>query len=107
MFPREFAPRLYDSLVAICRRAGFEPTIRSESFHTSWELGVLADVPVVALVPESVTRGMPAGLVALELGEPVGRLETAIVQRKDDASAAGAAFRALARTVFAAEHLST
>jgi DNA-binding transcriptional LysR family regulator len=107
MFPREFAPRLYESLVGICRRAGFEPTIRSESFHTSWELGVLADVPVVALVPESVARGMPAGLVALVLKEPVDRIDTAIVWRKDDASAVGAAFREVAGTVFEVERLGS
>jgi DNA-binding transcriptional LysR family regulator len=104
MFPREFAPRLYEALVGICRRAGFEPKIRTESFHTSWELGVLADVPVVALVPESVTRGVPSGLVALALKEPRDRIETAIVSRKGDTSAAAAAFRAVARTVFAPEN---
>jgi DNA-binding transcriptional LysR family regulator len=105
MFPREFAPRLYESLVGVCRRAGFEPTIRSESFHTSWELGVLADVPVVALVPESVTRELPTGLVALALKDQVERIETAIVWLKDDSSAVGAAFREVARTAFDAERV--
>ena len=103
MFPRELAPRMYDSLVGICRRAGFEPTIRSESFHTSWELGVLGRVPGVALVPESVTREMPAGLVALAITEPVDQIETAIVWLKDDLPAAGRAFRDVARTVFVAD----
>jgi DNA-binding transcriptional LysR family regulator len=105
LFPREFAPRLYEALVAICRRAGFEPAIRTESFHTSWELGVLGKFPGVALVPISVTRETPPGLVALQLKEPVERVETAIVWRKDDASAAGSSFREVAKTVFGAEHL--
>jgi DNA-binding transcriptional LysR family regulator len=103
LFPREFAPRLYDSLVGFCRRAGFEPRIRSESFHTGWELGVLADVPVVALVPESVTRDLPDALVSVDIAEPTVRLDTAILWRGDESSAVGAAFRDVARTVFAAE----
>jgi hypothetical protein len=37
MFPRDLAPRLHDFMVDPCRRAGFEPLIRSESFHTGWE----------------------------------------------------------------------
>ena len=101
MFPRKLAPRLYESLVGVCRRAGFEPAIRSESFHTSWELGVLADVPAVALVPESVMVSPRPGLVALGLSPPAGRVETAIVWREDADSAAGRAFRDVARRVFA------
>ena len=46
LFPRQLAPRLFDVIVALCRRAGFEPRVRSESFHTGWDTGVLADVGV-------------------------------------------------------------
>jgi DNA-binding transcriptional LysR family regulator len=105
LFPRELAPRLYDSLLGICRRAGFEPSVRSESFHTSWELGVLDDVPAVALVPESVTRELPDGLVGVRIRNCPERIETAILWRRDDASAIGAAFREVARTVFAEDYL--
>jgi DNA-binding transcriptional LysR family regulator len=105
LFPREFAPRLYDSLVGICRRAGFEPTVRSESFHTSWELRVLDDVPAVALVPESVTLELPERLVGVPIRDCDERIETAIVWHKDDASAVGSAFREVARTVFAEDYL--
>ena len=100
LFPRELAPRLYDAFVGLCRRAGFEPTVRKESFHTGWELGVLADVPVVALVPQSVSRDLPAGVVALALSKPRERLETRVVSRTDDSSPALAAFLKVAREVF-------
>jgi DNA-binding transcriptional LysR family regulator len=36
LFPREYAPRLYDRLVGLCRTAGFEPAVRRESFHAGW-----------------------------------------------------------------------
>jgi DNA-binding transcriptional LysR family regulator len=103
MFPRDLAPRFYDTLVAICRQAGFEPTVLNQSFHTSWQLGVLADVPAVAIVPESLTRELPDGLVAVALSEPIQTLETAVLWREDDDSSTCAAFREVARTAFPSE----
>jgi DNA-binding transcriptional LysR family regulator len=100
LFPRELAPRLYDTLVGLCRHVGFEPAVRKESFHAGWELGVLADVHVVALVPQSVTHELPPGVVAVELSEPSERLETCIVSRADDTSPTLAAFLKVAREAF-------
>jgi DNA-binding transcriptional LysR family regulator len=100
LFPRELAPRLYDFMVGMCRRAGFEPRVRSESFHTGWELQVLSDVPVVALVPESVTGQLPDGVKALRLTDPGAVLETALVWPAADRSAVRDAFRRVARDVF-------
>ena len=34
VFPREIAPRLHEAFMAVYRRAGFEPRVRNESFHT-------------------------------------------------------------------------
>jgi DNA-binding transcriptional LysR family regulator len=100
LFPRELAPRLYDHLIGLCRRAGFEPTVRKESFHADWDLRVLADVPGVALAPESVARHLPAGVVAIRLGEPRERLETSAVWRADNRSATLASFVEVARSAF-------
>jgi DNA-binding transcriptional LysR family regulator len=100
LFPRELAPRLYDTLVGLCRHAGFEPNVRSESFHSGWELGLLAELPVVAIVPESVGRNLPDGVAAVALSEPPDRLETDLVWRADDSSATLAAFLEVARAVF-------
>jgi DNA-binding transcriptional LysR family regulator len=101
LFPRELAPRLYDTLVGVCRRAGFEPTLRKESFHTGWELRTLADVPGIALVPQSVARDLPAGVVALRLIEPNERLETCVVTPAAETSPTLSAFLNVARDVFA------
>jgi DNA-binding transcriptional LysR family regulator len=100
LFPRELAPRLYDVMVGLCRDAGFKPTVRSESFHTGWELQVLSDLKVVALAPASVVRQLPGGVVAVPLDDAGGGLETAVVWRRDDLSPAGAAFRDVARGLF-------
>ena len=103
LFPRELAPRLYDTLVGLCRRAGFEPTLRKESFHTDWELRVLAEVPVVTIVPQSVTRFLPRGVVAVPVSEPGELLETSVIWRADDPSPTVAAFLEVAREVCAHE----
>ena len=59
LFPRELAPRLHDALLGCCRTAGFEPTVRSGSFHTGWELQVLADTAGVALTLSRSARTSP------------------------------------------------
>jgi DNA-binding transcriptional LysR family regulator len=100
LFPRELAPRLYDFMVALCRRAGFEPVARGESFHSGWELQILADVDVVALAPASVARELPEGILAALVTDPPDQLETAIVFRADDRSPANRAFRDAAFAVF-------
>jgi hypothetical protein len=90
--PREIAPRLHDAFVAIYRGAGFEPRVRTESFHTGWDLGVLAEVPAAAMAPQTVAGGLPDGIVAVVLSEPTDSLETCLIWRNDDSSRAVAAF---------------
>ena len=100
VFPREIAPRLHDAFIAIFRRAGFEPRVRNESFHTGWDLGVLAEIPAVAMAPQTVAGGLPDGIVAVAISEPTDALETCLVWRGDDASPAVDAFVAVARSAF-------
>ncbi len=100
VFPREIAPRLHDAFMSIFRRAGFEPRVRNESFHTGWDLGVLAEIPAVAMAPQTVAGGLPDGIVAVAISEPTDALETCLVWRSDDDSATVAAFVAVARSAF-------
>jgi DNA-binding transcriptional LysR family regulator len=100
LFPREIAPRLYDAFVAIYRRAGLEPRVRHESFHTGWDLGVLAEIPAAAVAPRTVAGGLPDGIVAITLSEPTDTLETCLVWRAEDSSPAVAAFATVARSIF-------
>ena len=100
MFPRELAPRLYEFMTGLCRRAGFEPLVRGESFHSGWELQILADVEVVALAPASVALDLPDGIAAAVIADPPDQLETSIVYRRDDPSPINDAFRAAAQAAF-------
>jgi DNA-binding transcriptional LysR family regulator len=93
LFPRELAPRLHDFMVGLCRRAGFEPRVRKQSFHSGWELQILADVLVVALAPASVALDLPDELVAVLVSDPPDSLQTALVWRSDETSPTNRAFR--------------
>jgi hypothetical protein len=86
------------AFVAIYRRAGFAPRLRDESFHTGWDLGVLAEIPAAAVAPQTVASGLPDGTVAVPISEPTDPLETCLVWRNDDSSPALAAFVAAARS---------
>lgn len=100
LFPRELAPRLHDVLVDVCRRVGFEPTIRRESFHTTWDLELFSESSVVALAPRSVAAGLGHGVTAVPLSDCAAQLETRLVWRAGDPSPALEAFRSVARTVY-------
>jgi DNA-binding transcriptional LysR family regulator len=100
-FSRELAPRLYDVLVGLCRQAGFEPKMRSGSFHTSWDMRLVTGTPVVAIAPASVSHDLPEGVTALDLSDVTDRIETALVWRADDPSPTLDAFVAMARDFFA------
>jgi len=100
LFPRELAPRLYDVMVGICRHAGFEPKLRGESFHTGWDLLLLADVPVVAIAPRSVAGELPQGVVAVPITDTTDSLETRLLWHDDDPSPTVKAFLSTAGTVY-------
>jgi DNA-binding transcriptional LysR family regulator len=100
LFPRELAPRLHDSLLDVCRRAGFEPRTRRESFHTSWDLDLFSESSVVALAPRSVAAGLGDGVTAMPLAEPASQLETRLLWRSDDPSPALQEFRSIAQTLY-------
>src|SRR5215213_4967340 len=102
VFPRQIAPRLHDAFMAIYRRAGFEPRVRNESFHTGWDIGVLAEIPAAAVAPQTVAGGLPDGIVAVAISDPADEFETCLVWRADDTSPAVAAFVDVARSAIAA-----
>ncbi len=99
-FPRELAPRLHDVLTETCRRAGFEPTQRNESFHSQWDLDLLADRGLVALAPESVASALPEGIAAIALADSKDVVETRLLWRDDHPAPVVDSVRSVARAAF-------
>jgi DNA-binding transcriptional LysR family regulator len=102
LFPRDLAPRLYDSLVDACRRAGFEPLVAEESFHTSWDLGLAPEGAGVTLCPAAVAGAAPPGVAVVRLTPPAPSLPTTLLWHRDADDPAVAAFVAVARELAAA-----
>ena len=101
MFPRELAPRLHDFYVGLCRRAGFEPKLSSESARSRWTIGTW-EASTAALLPASVSHDLPDGVVAVPVSGLSEALEFQLVWRSDDHNPALAAFVALSAGVFTA-----
>jgi DNA-binding transcriptional LysR family regulator len=99
-FARDLAPRLHDVLIGVCRSAGFEPKVRSGSFHSGWDLGTLSQGEVVAVAPRSVSTKLAEGIAAVPLSEPAAILDTRLMWRHDDASPTVQAFRSAALAAF-------
>jgi DNA-binding transcriptional LysR family regulator len=57
----------------------------------------------VALVPASVEPSLPEGIIAVRIDHPPDPLETALIWRTDDSSAAIAAFRDAAGSMLAVD----
>jgi DNA-binding transcriptional LysR family regulator len=102
MFPRDLAPRLYDALLDICRRAGFEPEVSRRAFHSAGDTGTLASSGGVALAPRSVSGNVP-GAVAIPIADVDAALETFLIWQPDTRPPTADRFRELAR-VLTAEH---
>jgi DNA-binding transcriptional LysR family regulator len=101
LFPRELAPRLHDFYAELCRSAGFEPRESDESARSRWLLGTW-DAETAALFPKSVSSDLPRGAVAVPIITPADAVETQIVWRSDNRSAALAAFVEVASSAFLA-----
>jgi DNA-binding transcriptional LysR family regulator len=97
--PRDVGPRLHDSLLGLCRRAGFEPRVRYGGVENRWELEVLAESKLVSLGPLSIRRVLPPNLQAVPVTER-DELETAIVSRVHGAPPAVHALRQAAADLF-------
>jgi DNA-binding transcriptional LysR family regulator len=100
MFPRDLAPRLHDFYVGLCRRAGFEPKLSSESARSRWTIGTWG-ASTAALLPASVSNDLPDGVVAVPITGLSEALEFQLAWRTDSHNPALAAFIALADGVFA------
>ena len=77
---------MYDAVSALCRDAGFEPTIRHEVAETSTLVTFVAAALGVAIVPEPVAQLVVAGTVYRPLASSA-RMELVAATRADDDSA--------------------
>jgi DNA-binding transcriptional LysR family regulator len=95
LFPRELAPRLYDTMRELCRSSGFEPKVSRRAIHSAGDTGTIASARAVALAPESARGAMPGTAAVLLAGQDVV-VDTYMMWQPATSSAAAERFRGMA-----------
>jgi DNA-binding transcriptional LysR family regulator len=91
LFPRALAPGLHDSVIGVCRRAGFTPRIVQEAVQMQTILGLVAAGLGIALVPACMALLKRPDVAYLPLAPAGPWVETIAVWRAGVASPALAA----------------
>jgi DNA-binding transcriptional LysR family regulator len=94
LFPRQFAPGLYDPIITICQAAGFSPRVVQECIQMQTIVSLVAANMGVSILPASIQAAQRQGVVyrpiqasKLPASQLVPRLATlSIVWRTDDDS---------------------
>lgn len=80
---RSANPNHFDLVVGACRAAGFEPRVMSWAAPFDPSFGVVTEGKAIAIVGESATHGLPAGLVSVPLAT-AARVDIALLARRDE-----------------------
>jgi DNA-binding transcriptional LysR family regulator len=92
--PRDLSPEHYDTLIAICRRSGFEPNVVAEGTTMRALLELVAAGEGVILAPAAARQLQADGVVYVPV--PGEEVVISIFWRQDDMSRAGRTFREVA-----------
>ncbi len=97
IWPREMAPGFYDTIVGVCRAAGFEPDLDERATgNTVW--GYIARGRGVALINRSLCEQLPRGIVLVDVADPQPTLTIdAVWPRHDDSPVLNGVLNAITR----------
>jgi DNA-binding transcriptional LysR family regulator len=86
VFPRSFAPTLYDTIISFCQQAGFSPTVVQEAIQMQTIVSLVAANLGIAIVPASLQHLQRTGVVYKAIEEPVPEIETMLAWRRSEPS---------------------
>ena len=86
IFPRAAAPALHDAILSCFRAAGITPVIGQEARQMQTIVSLVSGGMGLALVPQSVSNLMRAGVEYRALLDPTPLAETGLAWRRDHAS---------------------
>jgi DNA-binding transcriptional LysR family regulator len=95
-YGRRWAPGFYDTVIGMCRDAGFSPRIVQETGEMYTAIALVAAGVGVAVLPRSVVLAQSAAVVMKPLPETAGVSEIAIATRAGEPSELVASFVAFA-----------
>jgi DNA-binding transcriptional LysR family regulator len=99
LFPRALNPCGFDSIIAACRRAGFNPKLGQEAPQVVSVMPLVAAGLGVSIVPQSASRVVIDGVSYLAIAADAPRMQICLAHRRHDSSAAVKNFVAVARRV--------
>jgi DNA-binding transcriptional LysR family regulator len=97
LFPRAIGPGLYDSIIASCQRAGFNPMFGQEAPQIPSIVHLVAAGFGVSLVPQSIEQIHAEGVLYVPIEGEAPGAPIAVGYRKDDRRATVRNFVTLAR----------
>ncbi|MGH8712710.1 MAG: LysR family substrate-binding domain-containing protein, partial [Casimicrobiaceae bacterium] len=97
IFPRSAAVGLYDSIIELCRQAGFAPRVAQEAIQMQTIVSLVSAGLGVALVPSSLRDMRRRGVVYRRLREDSPLLTVLLAWRAANRSVCLAQFVAMAR----------
>ncbi len=86
IFPRSAAPALHDAILSCFRAAGITPVIGQEAMQMQTIVSLVSGGMGLALVPQSVSNLMRAGVEYRALLEPTPLTELGVAWRRDHAT---------------------
>ena len=86
IFPRALAPGLHDAILGVFRAAGLTPVIGQEAIQMQTIVSLVSGGMGLALVPQSVSNLMRAGVEYRALADPTTLAETGLAWRRDSDS---------------------
>ncbi|MES2299984.1 MAG: LysR family transcriptional regulator [Pseudomonadota bacterium] len=86
IFPRPIAPALHDAILACFRAAGLTPSIGQEAIQMQTIVSLVSAGMGMALVPQSVSNLMRAGVEYRSLQDATPLVATGLAWRRDNAS---------------------
>ena len=102
LFPRPYAPGLYDDVVSCCRAAGFSPRVEQEAIQMQTIVSLVSAELGVALIPASLTNLRRTGVTYKPLRQQGPMTEIHLAWRRGDELPALRLFVEVARASAAA-----
>lgn len=97
LYPNQPRPSFADTILGLCRAAGYMPTIAQEASELQTALGLVAAGAGVSLVPSSVSVSDRLGVIFRPLAPPAPKTSLSLSFRRDNRQAVLSAFCATAK----------
>ncbi|MFT7348899.1 MAG: DNA-binding transcriptional LysR family regulator, partial [Candidatus Paceibacteria bacterium] len=84
LFPQEYSPLYYDTIMSICEDAGFTPKVSHKSVHAQTIFKLVENNLGIAIVPTSLQYGFHMRVKFLELKNIPQRAILSVIWKEDN-----------------------